>query len=32
MRDGTWRCRTSSRGWCTNEPVPTVKLDANKRP
>lgn len=19
MRDGTWRCRTSSRGWCSNE-------------
>ena len=32
MQDGTWRCRTSSRGWCTNEPVPTVKPDANTRP
>lgn len=32
MQDGTWRCRTSSRGWCTNEPVPTVKPDAIKRP
>lgn len=32
MRDGTWRCRTSSRGWCSNEPVATAKPDAAKRP
>ncbi len=32
MRDGTWRCRTSSRGWCSNEPVATAKPDADKRP
>ncbi len=19
MRDGSWRCRTSNRGWCSNE-------------
>jgi len=31
MRDGTWRCRTSSRGWCSNEPVATAKPDADKR-
>jgi hypothetical protein len=32
MQDGTWRCRTSSRGWCSNEPVATAKPDADKRP
>ena len=32
MRDGTWRCRTSSRGWCTNEPAPTVRPDESRRP
>jgi hypothetical protein len=32
MRDGTWRCRTSNRGWCSNEPVATAKPDADKRP
>ena len=26
--DGTWRCRTSSRGWCSNEAVATAKPDA----
>ncbi|MBL8307603.1 MAG: hypothetical protein JNM33_12975 [Rubrivivax sp.] len=31
MRDGTWRCRTSNRGWCSNEPVATVKPGADKR-
>lgn len=31
MRDGTWRCRTSSRGWCSNEPLATAKADAGKR-
>jgi hypothetical protein len=31
MRDGTWRCRTSSRGWCSNEAVATAKPDADKR-
>ena len=31
MRDGTWRCRTSSRGWCSNEPVATAKPTADKR-
>lgn len=32
MRDGTWRCRTGNRGWCSNEPVATAKPDADKRP
>jgi hypothetical protein len=32
MRDGTWRCRTSNRGRCSNEPVATAKPDADKRP
>lgn len=32
MRDGTWRCRTSSRGWCSYEPVANAKPDADKRP
>ena len=32
MRDGTWRCRNSNRGWCSNEAVATAKPDADRRP
>jgi hypothetical protein len=32
MRDGTWRCRTSNRGWCSNEAVATAVSYADKRP
>jgi len=28
MRDGTWRCRTNNRGWCSNERLPRAMRDA----
>jgi hypothetical protein len=32
MRDDTWRCWTSNRGWCSNDPEATAEPDADKRP
>jgi hypothetical protein len=31
MQDGTWRCRTNNRGWCSNETA-TATPDTDKRP
>ena len=31
MRDGTWRCRTSSRGWCSNETQVPANAETGKR-
>ena len=30
MRDGTWRCRTSSRGWCSNEAQTPATINTTK--
>lgn len=32
MRDDTWRCWTSNRGWCSNDPAATSKPDADEHP
>ncbi len=31
MRDGTWRCRTSSRGWCSNEAQVPPQADTSRQ-
>lgn len=31
MRDGTWRCRTSNRGWCSNEAQVPPQADMSRK-